>query len=185
MKKAPGNRRPIVLAALALAVALVSSAPMFAQSDTVDGPVGAGHAVEHGDSAAGSPGDAHPEAQGHEGPVSSPEIITLPLEVGDGPDKEVLVLLDESHLKLALLVLRQGTVLPSHSAPVPTTIHVLEGGGVVHVGNDAVPVSAGSIVPLRAGVAHDVVPEPGTDMLLLVHYLRSGEPTTEATSSKH
>ena len=100
------------------------------------------------------------------------QVFELPQSSGGGEGKEVTVLLDEGHLKLATVALRGGTRLPTHSTPVPATILVLEGVGVIHVGSEAVPVAKGTIVSLAAGVEHDVVPASGSDMLLLVHYVR-------------
>jgi quercetin dioxygenase-like cupin family protein len=103
---------------------------------------------------------------------SGNQVFELPQSIGSGPGKEVSVLQDDSHLKLATLTLREGTPLTPHSAPVPATILVLEGEGVVHLGGEAVSVSKGTLLSLAGGEEHDVVPEPATDMLLLVHYLR-------------
>jgi len=103
-------------------------------------------------------------------------VIELQREAGDGPGKEVTVLLDESHLKLAVLTLRRGTVLPPHSAPVPTTIQVLQGAGVIHIDGKPIRVAEGVLLPLRAGADHDVRPDKGGDMVLLVHYLRGAGP---------
>lgn len=106
----------------------------------------------------------------------SARTFELPSQAGAGEDKEVSVLLDESHLKLATIALRRGTALPRHSAPVPTTIQVLAGDGVIYAGSEAVPVSTGTILALAADEEHAVTPAPESDMLLLVHYLR-GEPS--------
>ncbi len=116
----------------------------------------AGHPVEHGTAAAASSEGTHGEAHEIEEPPPSP-VFELPQEVGYGPGKEVSVLLDESHLKLAVLTLRQGTALPPHSVPVPTTIQVLEGEGIIHIDSEQIPVSKGSLVSLRAGAEHDVL----------------------------
>lgn len=105
-------------------------------------------------------------------------VIELWREAGDGPGKETTVLLDEDHLKLVVLTLRQGTVLPAHSAPVPTTIQVLQGAGVIHIDGNPIRVTEGVLLPLRAGADHDVLPDEGTDMVLLVHYLRGDRPAT-------
>jgi len=139
-------RRKSVLTALLLAAVLAPSEPAAAQE---------GEATERQDT------------------LPDP-VIELQREAGDGPGKEVTVLLDESHLKLAVLTLRQGTVLPPHSAPVPTTIQVLQGAGVIHVDGKPIRVAEGELLPLRAGADHDVRPDEGGDMVLLVHYLRGG-----------
>lgn len=117
--------------------------------------------------------------------VSRSQVVELPNSARSVAGKEVTVLLDESYLKLATIALRQGTLLPAHSAPVPTTVQVLEGKGVVHVGGQPVPVSKGTIVSLAAEEEHDVVPEPGSDMLLLVHYLRGAGGNTSPPPTDH
>lgn len=110
-------------------------------------------------------------------PMASPSTrsIVLPRSAGSGEGKEVSVLLDERHLKIATIALRDGTPLPPHTAPVPVTIQVLEGEGVIHAGGQPMTVTRGSLVSLVANEEHDVIPKPGGDMLLLVHYLRSGQ----------
>lgn len=102
-------------------------------------------------------------------------VFELPQSAGNGEGKEVSVLLDTPQLKLATVVLRGGSVLPSHRARVPATILVLEGDGVIHLGKQAVPVSRGTLVALAANEEHDVVPRPGSEMILLVHYLRAAD----------
>ena len=106
------------------------------------------------------------------GEASANHVFELPQRAGSGEGKQVSVLLDARHLKLATVVLRNGSVLPSHRARVPATILVLEGEGVIHLGKEAVPVSRGTLVALAANQEHDVVPKPGSEMILLVHYLR-------------
>lgn len=100
------------------------------------------------------------------------QLVQLPTDVGEGKAKEVNVLLDQEHLKLATITLRNGTALPIHSAPVPATIQVLEGEGIIHVAGKPLAVSQGSIVVLAAGEEHDVVPKDDGDISVLVHYLR-------------
>lgn len=125
-------------------------------------------------------------ADGEENQASGASVvIRLPREAGDGPGREVSVLVDERHLKLALVTLREGTPLPAHSVPEPTTIQVLHGEGVIHIGDEAVQVSEGSLVTLAASTAHDVVPGPGGDMLLLVHYLRGGSGAPMPSDRRH
>ncbi len=118
--------------------------------------------------------------QDHGHDAANHQMLQLPDMAGDGDAKEVNVMMDEAYLKLATITLRRGTVLPAHSAPVAATIQVLEGNGIIHVAGEAVTVTDGSIVVLTAGQEHDVVPEKDSDMLLLVHYLRSTEGGGEA-----
>lgn len=105
--------------------------------------------------------------------TSANHTLELPLTAGNGKDKEVSVLLDDHHLKLVTIALRNGASLTPHCADVPVTIHVLDGKGTIHVGAKPVSVSRGSMVVLLAGEEHDVVAGTGGDMLLLVHYLRA------------
>ena len=113
------------------------------------------------------------------------QVFELPKLVGDGPGREVSVQLDEGHLKLATITLRKGTVLDAHSAPVPATILVLEGEGVMNIGGKSIPASRGTLVSLPAGEEHDVVPRPGSDMLLLVHYLRGAGDEAPTEGHQH
>ena len=112
-------------------------------------------------------------------------VFELPGSIGTGDGKEVSVLMDESHLKLVTVALHGGTMLPSHRTPVPVTVQVLDGEGVIHIAGEPVHVSRGTIVSLAAGEEHDVVPVPGTDMMLLVHYLRSGAGTAPSPPRSH
>jgi len=104
----------------------------------------------------------------------SNQYMELPRGAGSGSAQEVSVLLNQPHLKLATIALRNGTELPVHTAPVPVTIQVLKGDGVVHIAGQPLAVTAGSLISLKAQVEHDVLPREGSDMLLLVHYLRGG-----------
>jgi len=112
-------------------------------------------------------------------------VFELPATPGAGDGKEVVVLIDDAHLKLATVALRGGTALAAHSAPVPTTIQVLEGEGVIHIAGEAVTVAKGTIVALLAGEEHDVVPAPGSNIFLLVHYLRSAVGTEAPSNASH
>ncbi len=114
-------------------------------------------------------------ANGTSAPVapSTHRVFEIPQSIGSGEGREVSVLLDAQHLKLATVVLRDGSILPPHRAKVPATILVVAGEGVIHLGKEAVPLSRGTLVALAANEEHDVVPRPGGDMILLVHYLRA------------
>lgn len=106
-------------------------------------------------------------------PLCSPttQLVSLPRRAGSGDGKEVSILLDEPCIRLATIALRGGTQLPPHTAPVPVTIQVIEGAGVIHAGGEALSVTQGSLVLLEADQEHDVIPNEHSDMLLLVHYL--------------
>lgn len=85
------------------------------------------------------------------------------------------MLVDEPALKLAQIVLRDGTSLPEHHAAVPVTILSLHGSGTVLSGAERMPIDTTHGVVLAPHVPHAVEPDPGTDLVLLVHYLGQGE----------
>lgn len=101
--------------------------------------------------------------------------VELPVSVGPGDPREVRFLVDQPALKLATIVLRQGTVLPEHHAPVPVTIQALEGTGTVTAGGERFRIGREQALLLGPNVAHTVYPDTGTDLVLLVHYLGHSE----------
>ena len=100
--------------------------------------------------------------------------VEFPVSAGPGEPREVRILVDEPALKLATVVLRQGTVLPDHNVPVPVTIQALQGAGVVTAEGERFRIDPAHAVVLGPNVPHAVEPDAGTDLVLLVHYLRSG-----------
>jgi len=68
--------------------------------------------------------------------VPAARVVELPGPPGAGQPREVRTLTDEPALKLVTIVLRAGTVLPQHHAPVPVTIMALQGGGTVVIGSE-------------------------------------------------
>ena len=107
------------------------------------------------------------------GPVA--RTVEFPVPAGPGEPREVRVLVDEPALKLASIVLRQGTVLPEHHAPVPVTIQALQGTGTVLAAGERFGIDTAHAVVLGPNVPHTVEPDAGTDLVLLVHYLGHGE----------
>jgi len=84
------------------------------------------------------------------------------------------VLVDEPALKLASIVLRAGTVLPSHHSEVPVTIMALQGSGTVVCGTERLRLDTTHAVILAPNVPHAVEPDAGTDLVVLVHHLGRG-----------
>lgn len=101
--------------------------------------------------------------------------LELPGKPGEGEPRELRKLVDEPVLELASIVLRAGTVLPTHHSAVPVTIVALEGSGAVVVGAERLRLDRTHAVFLAPKVAHAVEPDPGTDLVLLVHHLGRGE----------
>lgn len=110
----------------------------------------------------------------HSGDVAAggtPRLVTLPELGADGEPREVRVLVDNSDLKLVMITLRDGTELSTHTAPVPVTIHVLEGAGTASSGKEQLRYERGAIWLLEADQPHAIKPDAGVTMVLLVHYL--------------
>jgi len=102
-------------------------------------------------------------------------VVDFPSAVGPGQPREVRVLVDELALKLVTIVLRHGTLLPEHHSSVPVTIQALQGVGTVIAGTERFRIDPTHAVVLSASVPHAVQPDPGTDLVLLVHHLGRGE----------
>jgi mannose-6-phosphate isomerase-like protein (cupin superfamily) len=107
------------------------------------------------------------------GPAS--RVVELPAAPSAGEPREARVLVDEPALRLASIVLRGGTVLPTHHAEVPVTIMAIHGSGTVVVGSERLPIDPTHAVVLAPKVPHSVEPAPGTDLVLLVHHLGHGD----------
>lgn len=151
----------LVLAALALTLGAALSA---CATPPAAAPPAATPPAEH--AAATPPGGALG------GPAS--RTVDLPGAPGAGAPREARVLVDEPALKLASIVLRAGTVLPTHTSDVPVTITALRGSGAVVVGAERLPLDATHAVVLAPNVPHAVEPATGTDLVLLVHHLGRG-----------
>jgi len=104
-----------------------------------------------------------------DGPPS--RVVDLPGVPGPGNPREVRVLVDEPALKLVSIVLRAGTVLPTHHSGVPVTIIALQGSGTVVSGAERLRLDPTHAVVLAVGVPHAVEPEAGGELVLLVHHL--------------
>lgn len=101
--------------------------------------------------------------------------IELPGVPGEGSPREVRVLVDEPSLKVLSIVLRAGTVLPEHVVRAPVTITALEGSGTVLADGERLRLDATHAVSLAPGVPHEVEPDEGTDLVLMVHQAWCGE----------
>jgi quercetin dioxygenase-like cupin family protein len=113
-------------------------------------------------------------AQQNAAPLSGPpsRIVEFPTATSAGEPREIRVLVDEPALKLASIVLRGGTVLPTHHSDVPVTIMALRGSGTVVAESKRLRLDPAHAVVLAPNVPHAVEPDAGTDLVLLVHHLR-------------
>ncbi|MRG94319.1 hypothetical protein [Polyangium spumosum] len=105
--------------------------------------------------------------------------LTIPREAGPGEPLEVKVLLDNPFMKVVIITLRAGTVLPMHTAPVPVTIQALAGAGTVRANGSDTRIDHEHLVALSPDVPHEVMPDAGTDLVLLVQQMR-GAPAKPA-----
>jgi quercetin dioxygenase-like cupin family protein len=96
--------------------------------------------------------------------------VELPASAGEGEPRDVKVLVDEPALKLVTIVLRGGTQLPEHQSQVAVTIQALHGAGIVTAGGEQLRVDATHAIVLAPKVPHAVAPDPGSDLVLLVHH---------------
>lgn len=122
--------------------------------------------------ACAGPAVATQHPTGLTGPAA--RVVDFPASAGSGDPREVRVLMDEPALRLVTIILRNGTVLPPHGAPMPVTIHALHGAGTVVVGADRLRIDPAHAVVLRANVQHTVEPDATTDLVLLVYHLGDG-----------
>jgi|GEM_PF-2608007 len=136
---------------------------------------------------AGTVGCASSSAASHAPPHEAPPTRAIPLLAtsdGESP-REARIILKTPALKLAAIALRRGTILPDHDAPVPVTITALRGAGVVTAGGERLRLDPDHVVVLAPGVVHAVIPEPGTDMLLLVHHIGEAPPKAHDEQDHH
>lgn len=100
--------------------------------------------------------------------------VELPGAPGAGAPKEAKTVLDNAHVKLAAITLRKGTLLPEHKTPLPVTIVAAQGAGHVLLADGSKQrLDATHMVVLAPNVPHAVQPDAGTDMVVLVHHLKT------------
>ena len=139
-------------------------------------PVAAGATSRHPSSAESD--HAHDAPAVASGPPV--QVFEVPVTPGPGPAREAKVAWTGAGLKVATIVLRAGEVLPEHDAPAAVTIVALRGAGTVVASGQRLRLDAGHAVGLAARVPHLVEPDPGTDLVLLVHHAVAAQPPVAA-----
>ena len=90
--------------------------------------------------------------------------------VTDGEaNKEVKKIFDGAGRWLLSIVLRRGEVLAKHKAAEPITVFCLAGRGTFRAGEnleDELPLAAGTLLTLEAGIDHEVTAEPEVHILV-------------------
>lgn len=103
--------------------------------------------------------------------VPAARVVELPARPGPGNPRDVAMLVDIPGLKLATIVLRRGTLLPTHQSERAVTIVALQGAGTVTAGTESLRIDATHAVVLAPNQPHAVQPDAGTDLVLLVHHV--------------
>lgn len=101
------------------------------------------------------------------------QAVTLPAEAGEGKPIEPQVVADTPHVKTVVITLRDGATLPVHSSPHPAIIQALSGQGHAVMGEAREELSPTRMLLLDPGVKHEVVAAEGTDLVLLVHHMKT------------
>ncbi len=68
--------------------------------------------------------------------------------------RNAITLLKTGRLRVVLVALHAGTVIPPHRAEGPITVQLLEGRLLFSAGSTDVTLSAGQLLTLQPGVAH-------------------------------
>jgi len=86
------------------------------------------------------------------------------------PAKGILsqTLHNDDLVKAVLFAFAPGEELSAHTAPMPATLHFLEGTGTVTLGGETQAVRAGSFAYMPPNLPHSIVAETGVIMLLLM-----------------
>ena len=86
------------------------------------------------------------------------------------PAKGILsqTLHNDDLMKVVLFAFAPGEELSAHTAPMPATLHFLEGTGTVALGESTSSFQAGSFAYMPPNLPHAIVAETGVIMLLLM-----------------
>jgi len=86
------------------------------------------------------------------------------------PAKGILsqTLHNDDLVKAVLFAFAPGEELSAHTAPMPATLHFLEGSGTVTLGGDTNAVERGSFAYMPPNLAHAIVARTGMVMLLVM-----------------
>ena len=107
--------------------------------------------------------------------------IQCSIDLNEGQDREVQVLLSDTSRKLVLIQLRRGALLADHSARVPITIHAVAGSGTLGIGNETHRLIPGTIVPVDTRVVNNFKGDPA--IAILVTFFRGGQAQDENDST--
>lgn len=89
-------------------------------------------------------------------------------------------LVKDGPLRLTIMGIAAGGVLPAHSTDAPVTVHLLEGEVTFSALGREYPLTTGDVLVLAPGIEHSARSEKGGTFLLTVIYLGRDTPTVPA-----
>ena len=96
----------------------------------------------------------------------TPELIAQ-IEI---PKQGILsrTLYNDDQVKLVLFGFSEGQELSAHTAPMPASLYFLQGEGTLTLGEEQMPVSAGSFAHMTPELRHAIVARTPLVMLLVM-----------------
>lgn len=83
-------------------------------------------------------------------------------------DRNAITVYKTDGMRIVLIAMHEGTVMPRHTAPGVISVHVLEGAVNFITDERTVALTAGKIVTVHKGIAHTVAALEETVFLLTV-----------------
>jgi quercetin dioxygenase-like cupin family protein len=86
------------------------------------------------------------------------------------PEKGILsqTLYTDEQVKVVLFHFAEGNELSAHTAPMPATLHFLQGRGRLTLGTETMTVGAGSFAHMTPNLPHAIVAEEPLIMILVM-----------------
>jgi quercetin dioxygenase-like cupin family protein len=75
---------------------------------------------------------------------------------------------DDGQVKLVLFGFSEGQELSAHTAPMPADLYFLQGDGLLTLGEEQMPVQAGSFAHMTPALTHAIVARTPLLMLLVM-----------------
>lgn len=84
------------------------------------------------------------------------------------PEKGILshTLFNDDSMKIVLFGFAAGNELTAHTAPMPATLHFLQGEATLTLGADSHDVKAGALIHMQPQLTHGIVAKTPVTMLL-------------------
>lgn len=84
------------------------------------------------------------------------------------PEKGILshTLFNDDNIKIVVFGFAPGNELTAHTAPMPATLHFLQGEATLTLGSDSHEVGAGALIQMQPQLTHGIVAKTPVTMLL-------------------